>query len=54
MRIRIASKGRVANAFAAGDVVTTGTWTGMTPVTFGDEVVARFAGIGEAALRISG
>jgi 2-keto-4-pentenoate hydratase len=38
---------------AAGDVVTTGTWTGMTPITFGDEVVARFPGIGEAALRIA-
>jgi 2-keto-4-pentenoate hydratase len=37
---------------AAGDVVTTGTWTGMTPVSPGDDVVARFDGIGEARLRL--
>ena len=38
---------------AAGDIVTTGTWTGLTPVAAGDEVVARFDGIGEATLRMS-
>ena len=38
---------------AAGDIVTTGTWTGLTPVAPGDEVVARFDGIGEATLRMS-
>jgi len=37
---------------AAGDVVTTGTWTGMTPIKPGDEVVAKFKGIGEARLRL--
>ena len=38
---------------AAGDIVTTGTWTGLTPVAPGDEVLARFDGIGEATLRMS-
>ena len=38
---------------AAGDIVTTGTWTGLTPVAPGDDVVARFAGIGESTLRMS-
>jgi len=38
---------------AAGDVVTTGTWTGMTPIVAGDEVVAKFDGIGEARLRLT-
>ena len=37
---------------AAGDIVTAGTWTGMTQVESGDKVVARFPGIGEAALAI--
>ena len=37
---------------AAGDIVTTGTWTGMTPIAPGDEVVATFDGIGEARLRL--
>ena len=39
---------------AAGDIVTTGTWTGLTPVNPGDEVVARFEGIGAATLRVAG
>ena len=37
---------------AAGDVVTTGTWTGLTVVKPGEEVRATFAGIGEARLRV--
>ena len=37
---------------AAGDIVTAGTWTGMTKVEQGDQVVARFPGIGEASLAI--
>jgi len=37
----------------AGDLITTGSWTGMRFVAAGDEVVARFPGIGEAALRIA-
>ncbi|NVK40932.1 MAG: fumarylacetoacetate hydrolase family protein [Oceanospirillaceae bacterium] len=31
-----------------GDLVTTGTWTGMVFVRPGDEIVGRFPGIGEA------
>jgi len=37
----------------AGDLITTGSWTGMCFVAAGDEVVARFPGIGEASLRIA-
>jgi len=36
----------------AGDIVTTGSWVGIVPVAPGDDVVARFAGIGEARLRL--
>jgi 2-keto-4-pentenoate hydratase len=36
----------------AGDVVTTGSWTGIDFVARGDLVVARFPGVGEAQLRI--
>lgn len=49
----------VAHCFArggglrAGDIVTTGSWTGIDFVVRGDEVVARFPGIGEASLRIA-
>jgi 2-keto-4-pentenoate hydratase len=35
------------------DVVTTGSWTGMTFVDAGAEVLARFPGIGEARLRLT-
>lgn len=34
----------------AGDVITTGAWTGMHFVTAGAEVAARFPGIGEARI----
>lgn len=37
----------------AGDVVTTGAWTGLEIAKVGDEVTARFPGIGEATVRIS-
>jgi 2-keto-4-pentenoate hydratase len=37
---------------AAGDIVTTGTWTGLTAIAPGDEIVARFDGVGEARLRV--
>jgi len=37
----------------AGDIVTTGAWTGLEIARAGDEVTARFPGIGEAKLRIS-
>lgn len=35
----------------AGDVLTTGSWTGMEFAGPGDEVVARFPGVGEATVR---
>lgn len=37
----------------AGDVVTTGSWTGLEAARTGDEIVARFPGVGEARLRIN-
>lgn len=37
----------------AGDIVTTGSWTGLELARLGDEIVARFPGIGEAAARIA-
>ncbi len=36
----------------AGDIITTGTWTGMQFVSPGAEILARFPGIGEARVRI--
>lgn len=36
----------------AGDVVTTGAWTGLEIAQAGDEVTARFPGIGEATVKI--
>lgn len=35
-----------------GDVVTTGSWIGIVAVQPGDEVVARFPGIGETRVRL--
>ena len=35
----------------AGDVITTGAWTGMHPVAPGASVVARFPGSGDARVR---
>lgn len=37
----------------AGEVVTTGTCTPVHPVKQGDEVVAKFAGLGEVSLRFA-
>lgn len=37
----------------AGDVITTGAWTGLEIASLGDEVTARFPGIGEATVRIN-
>jgi 2-keto-4-pentenoate hydratase len=37
----------------AGDVITTGAWTGLELAKIGDEVTARFPGIGEATVRIT-
>lgn len=36
-----------------GDIVATGSWVGIVPVEPGDEVLARFPGIGEARLKLS-
>ena len=36
----------------AGDIVTTGSWTGIVPLACGEEAVARFPGIGEARLAL--
>jgi len=36
----------------AGDIITTGAWTGLENARAGDTVTARFPGIGEATLRI--
>lgn len=36
----------------AGDVVTTGAWTGLQIAEAGSEVTARFPGIGEATVRL--
>lgn len=37
----------------AGDIITTGAWTGLEIAKPGDEVTAKFPGIGEATVRIS-
>lgn len=39
-------------SLAAGTVVTTGAWAGMLPGKAGDEVVAKFDGIGSTRLRL--
>jgi len=43
---------RRAGGLSAGDLVTTGSWTGLEFAQPGDEIVARFPGIGEAMLRL--
>ena len=37
----------------AGDVITTGAWTGLEIARPGDEVTAKFPGIGEATIKIT-
>jgi 2-keto-4-pentenoate hydratase len=50
----LANEGSVRlGGIRAGDVVTTGSTTGLTVAPPGAEVVARFAGLGEAALSFS-
>jgi len=44
----IANALRTSGGIAAGQIVTTGTFTGLTIVKPGDRVVGRFAGFGEA------
>jgi 2-keto-4-pentenoate hydratase len=36
----------------AGDVITTGAWTGMHVISAGTDMVARFPGIGEASVEL--
>jgi len=36
----------------AGDLITTGSWIGLVKIKPGDDVLARFDGIGEARLRL--
>lgn len=35
-----------------GDIIATGSWVGIVPVAPGDDVLARFPGIGEARLKL--
>ncbi|HEV8096826.1 MAG TPA: fumarylacetoacetate hydrolase family protein [Burkholderiales bacterium] len=42
---------RRSSPLRAGDLVTTGSWTGMEFAQPGEEIVARFPGIGEARVR---
>ena len=53
MRWTLSHLAQRAGGVRAGDIVTTGSWGGMHLVAPGDEVLARFPGIGEAAVRIS-
>lgn len=48
----VAHAARHGMGLHAGDIVTTGAWTGLEIAKAGDEVTARFPGIGEATLRI--
>lgn len=45
--------GQYAGGLQAGDIVTTGTWTGLYAARPGDRIHAAFEGIGEVALSIS-
>jgi 2-keto-4-pentenoate hydratase len=48
----VAHCARRAGGLRAGDIVTTGSWTGLELARPGDEIVARFPAIGEAVLRL--
>jgi 2-keto-4-pentenoate hydratase len=48
----IAHAARHGLGMRAGDIVTTGAWTGLQFAKAGDEVTARFPGIGEATVQI--
>jgi 2-keto-4-pentenoate hydratase len=37
---------------AAGDIVTTGSWSGLTAVQPVEDLVAVFPGVGEAHMRL--
>lgn len=49
--VRLANALRTSCGIAAGHIVTTGTYTGLTIVKPGDHVVGRFAGFGETEVR---
>jgi len=53
MRWTAAHLAQRAGGLRAGDVVTTGSWGGLHFAAAGDEVIARFPGIGESSVRIS-
>ncbi len=44
---------RRSGGLKRGDLVTTGSWTGMEFLSPGDSVMVRFPGIGEAGVKIS-
>lgn len=44
---------RGSDSLLAGLIITTGTYTGLTPVRSGDHVKALFAGFGEAEIRLA-
>ena len=44
---------RRGHGLHAGDVITTGAWIGLEIAKVGDEVTARFPGIGEATVRMN-
>lgn len=48
MRAHCASRG----GLQPGDIVTTGSWVGIVEARPGEDIVARFPGIGEAALAL--
>lgn len=43
---------REGHTVPSGTVVTTGTWCGMLPAAYGDRVIARFEGVGEASVQL--
>ena len=49
----VAHAAKHGHGLHAGDVITTGAWTGLEIAKVGDEVTARFPGIGEATVRIT-
>ena len=49
----VAHCGKRGLGLHAGDIITTGAWTGLEIAKPGDEVTATFPGIGEATVRIN-
>jgi 2-keto-4-pentenoate hydratase len=44
---------RTRGGLIAGDIVTTGSWTGIVKAARGDEIAVRFPGIGEARVTLT-